>query len=59
MMIVAGLRRKLPHGYFAEPRVRVAPIMDRLALVRAMHHPMRNHNSSSLASDLRPLTSGL
>lgn len=26
---------------------RVAQIMDRLALVRSMHHPMRNHNSAA------------
>ena len=26
---------------------RVAKIMDRLALVRSMHHPMRNHNSAA------------
>ncbi|MBC7855793.1 MAG: DUF1501 domain-containing protein, partial [Pirellulaceae bacterium] len=26
---------------------RVAKIMDRLALIRSMHHPMRNHNSAA------------
>src|SRR6266850_4403204 len=26
---------------------RIAPLMDRLALVRSLHHPMRNHNSAA------------
>lgn len=36
-----------PGIYVGEHLPRVAKIMDRLALVRSMHHPMRNHNSAA------------
>ena len=37
----------VPGIHVGEYLPRVAKIMDRLALVRSMHHPMRNHNSAA------------
>lgn len=38
---------KVPGIRIGEYLPRVAQIMDRLALIRSMHHPMRNHNSAA------------
>lgn len=42
-----AISTKVPGVQVGEHLPRVAQIMDRLALVRSMHHPMRNHNSAA------------
>src|SRR5262249_22318434 len=37
----------VPGGRVCEHLPRTARLMDQLALVRSMHHPMRNHNSAA------------
>src|SRR5262249_42953859 len=37
----------VPGGRVCEHLPRTARLMDRLALVRSVHHPMRNHNSAA------------
>src|SRR5437762_2610340 len=37
----------VPGTRVCEHLPRVAKLMDRLAIVRSMHHPMRNHNSAA------------
>ena len=43
----ATIATAVPGVRFSEHLPRTARIMDRLALVRSLHHPMRNHNSAA------------
>ncbi|MGE5192724.1 MAG: DUF1501 domain-containing protein, partial [Deltaproteobacteria bacterium] len=43
----ATIQTAVPGITVGEYLPRVAKIMDRLAIVRSMHHPMRNHNSAA------------
>ncbi|HVA46421.1 MAG TPA: DUF1501 domain-containing protein [Pirellulales bacterium] len=43
----ANIATAVPGVMIGEHLPRVARIMDRLALVRSMHHPMRNHNAAA------------
>ncbi|HQU46381.1 MAG TPA: DUF1501 domain-containing protein [Pirellulales bacterium] len=43
----ANISTAVPGVIVGEHLPRVARIMDRLALVRSMHHPMRNHNAAA------------
>jgi hypothetical protein len=41
------IETRVPGIRICEHLPRIAGVMDRLALVRSMHHPMRNHNSAA------------
>jgi hypothetical protein len=43
----ATIATAVPGTFVGEHLPRVAAIMHRLAIVRSMHHPMRNHNSAA------------
>jgi hypothetical protein len=43
----ATIPTAVPGTFVGELMPRIAAIIDRLAIVRSMHHPMRNHNSAA------------
>jgi hypothetical protein len=43
-----SIATRVPGIQVCEHLPRIARVMDRLALVRSMHHPMRNHNSAAV-----------
>src|SRR6202035_1151885 len=47
---VRPIATRVPGLHIGEHLPRMARLMDRVAVIRSMHHPMRNHNAAAVES---------